>query len=175
MSQLAFNQRPDLPFRIGTTSYIVPDDLLGNARFLVDKVQDMQLVLFDLPGGPTNLPDAQTVTALAALAAEHDFTYTVHLLSDLRWGDGEHSSLHQARQVIELTRNLQPWAYVLHLEGRDVRAPEIAPASLLQWQNESRYALEKLVTWTGDPALLAVENLEGYPPILCSRSCSRRG
>jgi len=101
---------------------------------------------------------------LATLAAEHNFTYTVHLLSDLRWGDGDHSSLHQARQVIELTRDLQPWAYVLHLEGRDVRAPEIAPASLLQWQNESRYALEKLVTWTGDPALLAVENLEGYPP-----------
>jgi sugar phosphate isomerase/epimerase len=50
------------------------------------------------------------------------------------------------------------------LEGADVRAPDTPLASLLKWQTESRYALEKLVTWTGNPALLAVENLESYPP-----------
>src|SRR5690606_5606110 len=50
-----------LPFRVGATSYVVEDDLLPNARYLAPIVQDMQLVLFDLPGGPSNLPDAATV------------------------------------------------------------------------------------------------------------------
>ena len=154
----------NLPFRIGTTSYIVPDDLLPNARFLADKVQDMQLVLFDVAGGAGNLPDAATVAALADLGERHAFTYTVHLISDLRWGDGEDPSLAQARQVIELTRPLQPFAYVLHLDGRAVRAPDTLPSRLQQWQDDGVRALERVATWAGDPTLLAVENLEGYPP-----------
>lgn len=164
MKTASLNQTYNLPFRIGTTSYIVPADLLANARFLVDKVQDMQLVLFDVPGGPNNLPDAPTVTALAQLATEHAFTYTVHLLSDLSWEHGKHPSLAQARQVIELTQALKPWAYVLHLDGKAVRAPDTQPGSLQQWQADSVRALERVATWVGDPALLVVENLEGYPP-----------
>ncbi len=164
MNVRLFNQSHNLPFRIGTTSYIVPDDLLVNARYLVDKVQDMQLVLFDMPGGPTNLPNAQTVTALANLAAEYAFTYTVHLISDLNWDDGAHPSLAQARQVIELTQALQPWAYILHLDGKAVRAPDTLPASLQKWQAERVRALESVANWAGHPTLLAVENLEGYAP-----------
>lgn len=164
MHQTSFGQTHHIPFRVGTTSYIVPDELLANAHFLVGKVQDMQLVLFDVPGGPSNLPDAQTVAALAELAAQSAFTYTVHLISDLRWGDGEHSSLRQARQVIELTQELRPWAYVLHLEGKDVRALDTPPAALRKWQDDSVHALEKVAIWTGERTLLAVENLEGYPP-----------
>ena len=45
-----------LPFRVGATSYSIEDDLLGNARFLAGQVQDMQLVLFDLPGGQATCP-----------------------------------------------------------------------------------------------------------------------
>jgi len=164
MNNFSHHHRHNLPFRVGTTSYIVPDELLPNAQFLVDKVQDMQLVLFDVPDGPSNLPDAQTVAALAELAEHHAFTYTVHLISDLRWGDGEHPSLRQAQQVIELTQALHPWAYVLHLEGKDVRASDTPSAILRKWQDDSVRALEKVATWTGDPARLAVENLEGYPP-----------
>ena len=78
-----------LPFRIGTTSYIVPDDLLSNAAFLAPFVQDMQLVLFEVPGGPSNLPSLANVAALAALGRRCDLTYTVHLLHDLRAHDQE--------------------------------------------------------------------------------------
>ena len=38
----------DLPFRIGTTSYIIPDDILPNVRFLAGRVKDVELVLFDI-------------------------------------------------------------------------------------------------------------------------------
>jgi hypothetical protein len=36
-----------LPFRLGPTSYILPADLVANAKFLADKVQDVQLVRGD--------------------------------------------------------------------------------------------------------------------------------
>ena len=38
---------PALPFRLGTTSYIIPADILPNVRYLADKVDDIELVLFE--------------------------------------------------------------------------------------------------------------------------------
>ena len=76
-----------IPFRIGTTSYIIEDDLVANARFLADKVSDMQLVLFDLPDGPSNLPTPQTVAELAQIGRLSGLTYSVHLIDDLPASD----------------------------------------------------------------------------------------
>ena len=44
------------PFRLGATSYILPADLVANAKFLAGKVDDIELVLFDLEEGQSNLP-----------------------------------------------------------------------------------------------------------------------
>src|SRR3990172_8850070 len=154
------------PFRLGTTSYILADDLLPNVRFLADQVQDVELVLFEVDDGPNNLPTPETVAELAQIAAEHGLTYTVHLPLDLRLGAGGdegHISLVKARRVIDRTGALQPWAYVLHLDGREVR-DGAAPARLARWQSESIRALEVVAAWGGGPERLAVENIERYPP-----------
>jgi sugar phosphate isomerase/epimerase len=156
-----------LPFRIGATSYVIADDLFPNAQFLADYVQDMQLVLFDLPDGPSNLPNAESVAALASLGAASDLTYTVHLIEDLAPTlpfSQQHPSLDKAQRVIESTKALSPWAYILHLEGRAVRAPETPSAALIQWQAHIQNALHQVTRWAGDASLVAVENLEGYPP-----------
>lgn len=156
------------PFRLGATSYIVDAGLLENAAFLCDKVQDIQLVLFDLPDGPSNLPDAATVAALAAIAERHSLSYTVHLLDDMQLGEQGHvlhPSLQRGQMLIELTHPLQPWAYVLHLDGRSVRESiTTTPAALQRWQADSVIALDLLSGWTTRRDLLAVENLESYPP-----------
>ena len=164
-----------LPFRIGTTSYIVPDDLLSNAAFLAPFVQDMQLVLFEVPGGPSNLPSLANVAALAALGRRCDLTYTVHLLHDLRAHDQEWKpalALAKAQEVIALTRPLEPCAYVCHLDGRAVQgaagaaAAAAAPAGaeLARWQETTARALQQVCAWAGDGQRVAVENLEGYDP-----------
>jgi len=44
------------PFRLGTTSYVIPADILANVRHLAGKVQDVELVLFEVDDGPNNLP-----------------------------------------------------------------------------------------------------------------------
>jgi sugar phosphate isomerase/epimerase len=155
-----------LPFRVGATSYVIADELLPNARFLADYVQDMQLVLFDIPGGPSNLPTPETVAAMAEHGRAGDLTYTVHLIKDLapHQVSQQHASLEKAREVIERTKALSPWGYVLHLEGRGVRTLETPPAVLSLWQTHMRTLLTQVARWAGDAALLAVENLEGYPP-----------
>jgi sugar phosphate isomerase/epimerase len=155
----------NLPFRIGTTSYIIPADILPNARYLADKVQDIQLVLFEMEDSLNNLPNAYQVAELNELAAQYGLSYTVHLPLDLRLGakgSDLHVSLIKARKVIEATKNLNPSAYIAHLDGREERFLT-DPIVLTQWQRQAADSLKQAAEWTGDIKLLAVENLEGYP------------
>lgn len=149
------------PFRVGATSYIIEDDLVANAAFLAPHVQDMQLVLFDLPGGPGNLPDAATVAALAALGDRHDLTYTVHLVHDI--GATSPASLASAQDVISRTRALAPHAWVGHLDGRAVRELDPAATAAVAWRAATIDVVTQVGAWTQGTHRLAVENLEGYP------------
>jgi sugar phosphate isomerase/epimerase len=153
------------PFRLGTTSYILPDEILPNVRYLADKVQDVELVLFGVDDGLNNLPSTAILSELKRLSREHFLTYTVHLPLDLRLGTrgGEqHPSLKKGRRVIECTRTLEPLCYVLHLDGREVRGC-VDPEKLEVWQAQAARSLEIMAKWAGNFSLLAVENLEGYP------------
>ncbi len=154
-----------LPFRLGTSSYIIPDDILPNVRWLAGKVRDIELVLFEVDDGPNNLPTPDVLAELASLSRTHDLSYTVHLPLDLRLGadgDEQHISLRKAKRVIDCTLALEPHAFVLHLDGKEVRKDAV-PEALHQWQTQAARALEIAAGWAGSAARLAVENLEGYP------------
>lgn len=153
------------PFRLGTTSYIIPDDILPNARYLAGKVRDIELILFEVDDGPNNLPSSRVIDELSEIAKEHDLTYTVHLPLDLKLGEdgsAHDQSLVKARRVIDCTCGLDPWAYVLHLDGKSVRTSTDAER-IKRWQDQSVRALEIVSAWTGGAGKLAVENLETYP------------
>jgi sugar phosphate isomerase/epimerase len=155
----------NLPFRIGTTSYIIPDDILPNVKFLAGKVQDVQLVLFELDNTQNNLPDAKQVAELRTIASQADLTYTVHLPLDLRLaanGEEIHISLQKAKRVIEATRDLSPRAYIVHLDGKEERN-STNTTCIHQWQQHAVESLKVVASHTRDIRLLAVENLEGYP------------
>jgi sugar phosphate isomerase/epimerase len=153
------------PFRLGTTSYIIPDDILPNARYLADKVRDIELILFEVDDGPNNLPAPEVIDELSQLANDHDLTYTVHLPLDLKLGaDGSERdlSLVKAKRVIDCTRALDPWAYVLHLDGKAVRTSTDAEL-IAHWQEQSVRAVQIVAEWASGADKLAVENLETYP------------
>lgn len=154
----------NIPFRIGTTSYIVEDDLIANARFLANQVDDMQLVLFELHDGPSNIPSPQIVNQLAEIGHSSGLTYSIHLLDDLPASSGDHPALQRCKRLVELFEPLQPSAFVLHLDGREIRQAGYPAQELQEWQQGTRLALEQLGNWVGNGKLLAVENLEGYPP-----------
>lgn len=163
MSDSAYLTRFNTPFRIGSTSYVYPDDILPNVQQLAQAgdVDDIELVLFEVDDGPNNLPDEKIVAALIDLAATHHLTYTVHLPLDLRLsadGGTQHQSLLKAEKVIKCTLPLQPFSYVFHLDGTEVNTPG--------WVQRSLRALDRVIAWVGQPERLAVENLEAWDPAL---------
>ena len=52
---------------------------------------------------------------LNALARDNDLTYTVHLPVDLDWRDAR--TFDKIYRALDATRALDPFAYVLHLDG----------------------------------------------------------
>jgi sugar phosphate isomerase/epimerase len=159
--------KPCLPFRLGSTSYVYPADILPNVRRLAPLVDDVELVLFEVDD-QSNLPSPDVVEELSRLAEAHDLTYTVHLPLDLRLASDNawrHPSMEKARRVIRSTRPLHPWAYVVHLDGSEIENEEaINPAMLTQWRDQAARSLEMIARKAGAPHLLAVENLENYYP-----------
>ena len=153
------------PFRLGTTSYIIPADILPNVRYLADKVQDVELVLFEVEEGSGNLPNREQIAEMRRIAADNDLTYTVHLPLDLRLaedGSLRHKSLEKAKRVIDCTSELNPWAFVLHLDGKAARNG--ATINVMQrWQEQAVQSLKIVGDWAGGIKKLAVENIEGYP------------
>jgi sugar phosphate isomerase/epimerase len=116
------------PFRLSTSSYIIPDDILPNVRYLAGKVQDIELVLFESDEF-SNLPSPEVIRELVALAGEHGLTYSVHLPLDVYLGspfrDERERSVGKCRRIIELTEALPKSAFVMHFEagkGVDINA-----------------------------------------------------
>src|SRR5258707_12372272 len=141
-----FISRFETPFRVGSTSYVYPDDILPNVEQLAAKgdVDDIELILFEVDDGPNNLPNAATVQKLSDIAAQYRLTYTVHLPVDLQLateGDSQHRSLIKAERVIKTTRPLDPFAYVFLVDGKSVAGPGRAACAVP--------ALETGLDWWG--------------------------
>lgn len=153
------------PYRLGTSSYIIPDEILPNVRYLADKVDDVELVLFEVDDGPNNVPTPEIIAEMITLAEQWNLTYTVHLPLDIKLGNSGEDldvSMRKARKVIECTRPLKPAAYVLHLDGHHLRDNPPTDEKA-RWLDQAVESLRILGGWTGDIRELAVENLESYP------------
>lgn len=158
----ASSLKNQFPFRLGTTSYIIPADILANVRFLADRVDDIELVLFE-SDEVSNLPDAATVRKLRETADTCDLTYTVHLPLDTWMGHPEKAvrerSVDKCLRVMERTSELIPFAYVLHFHA-DERG-EKPSSDMARWLAGHRYAVERLLQMT-DAETLCIELLD-YP------------
>ncbi len=149
------------PFRLGTTSYIIPADILPNLRYLSGKVDDVELVLFE-GNDFSNLPSKPDIATMRALAEDNNLTYTVHLPLDMHLGSADEQyrrvSVDRCRRIIDLTASLSPFAYVLHLSG-DCRG-DSPSRNITQWQERHAESLSVIVNDGLPSRKIAVETLD---------------
>jgi sugar phosphate isomerase/epimerase len=161
-----------LPFRLGTTSFILPDFILPNVQFLAPYVDDIELLLFEADS-PGDLPGTEELRQLSALATENDLSYTVHLPLVKHLGSSNESlrqaSVDTIRQAATRTQLLEPEAWILHIEG-ETPGPQPAP-DLSAWLHAVNRSLRDLLA-SGIPSeRLCIENL-AYPLQLLSNLLS---
>ena len=143
--------------KIGTTSYIYPENIIPNAEKLCGIVEDVQLVLFE-GKDYSNLPSANDIQVLSEITKKSGLSYTVHLPIDLDVCSSEDSfrkfSLKRTVEIMDLTAPLDPTGYVIHLPRKSVNSES-------EWQ---KYASESLSVIYDEYTIdsLFVENLS-YP------------
>jgi len=151
------------PFRLATTSYILPAEIIPNIRYLGQYFDEIELVLFE-SGRESNLPSPRDIREMARLASDLDLTYNVHLPADLFFGDPDPALRRRfcetAFSFYERTLPLEPTSYILHLDSR--RADETIEPDGSAWANRVRESLQTMQMKGIELRRIAVENLE-YP------------
>lgn len=165
----------NFPFRLGTTSYIVEDNLVANAGFLGPLVDDIELVLFEW-NGISNIPDKETVKSLLRLKEEHSITYTVHMTPDTELGSPDEivrkRSTEKCLEIIKLTAPLDPFAYIIHFHG-EMRGRKPV-RNIPQWLESLDASAGRLLESGLDPEMLCIETLD-YPYELIEPVVNRHG
>jgi len=151
------------PFRLGTTSYILPDAMAPNVRFTGPFVDEVELVLFESRFAD-NLPTSKEIEELNNLAREYDLTYNVHLPTDTFLGHPDSETRRQACDTIlsfyERTLPLHPTLYVLHLEKNP--PGDTKHLNTPDWLGNLLSSLEYLLERGMQRSLIGVENID-YP------------
>ena len=150
------------PFKICTTSFIYPDHYIPNVKMLGPYMDEIELLLFE-SAGPDALPSRSVITELGRLAAEFDFSYNIHLPTDISVSDlnseRQKSAVETMVGVIELVQPLCPSALILHVPYMD--GSENGD-NVKSWQDRVYKNLEKILSVVENREIIAIETLE-YP------------
>lgn len=150
------------PFSLGTTSYIIPADIIPNVRALAPYIDDIELVFFQSPDH-SNIPSPEDVKTLSELAKAHQITYTVHLPIDRKAAASDRLERELfcdgIKRIVNLCNALNPAAWILHLEGISADYP---PKEVSEWKKRCIETMENIKMVFPYPELIVIENL-AYP------------
>jgi len=153
------------PFRIGTTSYIIPDDIIPNIKYLSEQVDDIEILLFESEE-ISNLPDNNTIAEMNQLAIENNLTYNIHLPVDIALGAKDKAirknSIQKCLRVIEKMQEVNPLAYILHLTCNPNIMGEGTTETIKDWLPFLQKSLLEIKQSGIDMSLLCIETLS-YP------------
>jgi sugar phosphate isomerase/epimerase len=166
----------NVPFRLGCTSYIIPDNIVPNVEAAAPYFDDVELLCFEAPDRSYYI-DEITIARLKELAQLHVLSYTVHCPIDNKAGAEEPEErgrfVDAFLRIFRLTAPLQPAGYILHLEGLHRHDSHSA---IRLWQERTSEVCSRIVEGLSKEkrALICLENLD-YPLELIESTAERFG
>lgn len=155
-------------YRIGTTSYVFPEEILPNVWRLKETVDDIELLFFE----SESIPSIELMNELKELSQQFGFSYTVHLPLDLRLTDADpgirRASVDKVIKFIEKAAYLEPYGYILHIDPAPVRRSWVdrngfLPDLKTEWQKQAGETVKEIMENVSVcPSTICVENLD-YP------------
>lgn len=152
-------------FKLGTTSFIVPDHIIPNVRFLGPYFDEIELLVFE--SRPDVLPSPGEINELRKLSKIHDLDYNIHLPVDVSLSRGT-SDQRQAGagillDVIDRLNVLEPTTWTLHLEmPEEVRLAPAESKETQTWAALVHRELSDFLARLETPGIISVETLN-YP------------
>ncbi len=150
------------PFSLGTTSYIIPADIIPNVRILAPCIDDIELILFESPDY-SNIPSREDIGTLKELAQNHQITFTIHLPIDRKAAVSDRLERELfcdgVKKIVDRFNALNPAAWILHLEGISVDSQQ---KEISEWKKRCFETMENIKSVFPCPQLIVIENL-AYP------------
>ncbi len=166
------------PFKLGTTSFIYPDNIIPNVKKLGKDFDEIELLVFESVPKEV-LPTKDEIKELAYLGKDLDITYNIHLPTDVSFTDvlpeNRIKAVDTIKKVMELCEPLSPTTHTLHLDftpfpidakaGAETGAEtggEITCKGIKKWQDRVKESLDFFVSSDVNPVDVSIETLD-YP------------
>ena len=153
------------PFRIGTSSYIIPEDIIPNVNYLAQQVDDIEILLFE-SDEISNFPSKTILKKMKEIALKNKLTYNIHLPVDIALGATDktirENSIQKCLRAIDLMNDVNPLAYILHLTGNPDIMGKGTTETIKDWLPYLNESIEKIEQYGIDMSLICVETLS-YP------------
>jgi sugar phosphate isomerase/epimerase len=150
-------------YRLGSTSFVYPGSWRHNVERLAGRVQDIELLFFEVDG-PDALPQADELAALAALKAQHQLSYSLHtpLAASLASGDDarRRDGVRMVRDALTAASGLRPEAYVVHVYQGDQEHDGVVPSDLDAWRRRAARSLHEILALGVPAERLCVELID---------------
>jgi len=151
------------PFRLGTTSYIYPDQIVPNVAKLAPFLDEIELVLFESEG-QDNYPDEVELKNLMNFCLKGKVGFNVHFPIDIFLGDKNEEvrfkGISVVKKVIDRTLCLKPSLYTLHFDLRDKNGRE--ETDIKAWRSRIIRSAGEMMEWGIESKRISIETLS-YP------------
>jgi sugar phosphate isomerase/epimerase len=168
------NYRGRFPFKLATTSYIYPDEIVPNVARLASSFDEIELVLFE-SGNHHSITDDIQIKRLMELSSLHRVGFNIHLPIDISLGDASEKTrrngISVVEKLIEQTLCLNPSLYTLHLDLINPLNPPLLKGGwegLMQdsdverWRRRLSQSLEEILDDGIESRRISIETLD-YP------------
>ena len=168
------NYRGRFPFKLSTTSYIFPDEIVPNVVRLGPFFDEIELVFFESER-PDSVLDPVQIDHLIELSRLHQLGFNIHLPLDVSLGDERDDvrthGVSVTKTVIERTLPLNPSLYTLHLDFINPPAPSLLKGEeggsvrerdVEAWRRRVSRSLRKILNNGIEAKRISIETL-AYP------------
>ncbi len=119
LAHAAGRHRPHTPFRLGCTSFLLPEDILPNIEYVAGFVDDVEILIFE-SDAISPLPTQEVVAEMERIRATHNMSYSVHLPLDAYLADPDptirETSVQKCLRVRDRLQSAVTPRYVIHTE-----------------------------------------------------------
>lgn len=164
--------RGETAYRLGTTSFILPDAIVPNLDFLSGRVCDVELLFFE--SGKTSWPTPAEIAEIKAHRENNNISLTAHLPVDLALFSPEPNAREDARKqlaaIVNHVKAVEPVAWILHLTEAD-ETTGVKPGLCAELVMPLIYDLNNIIPKEN----LCIENLPGDDPVEISNLAAGLG
>jgi len=154
------------PFRIGSTSYVLPDKIVPNVLFMSSIVDDVELLFFESVNNSSFLSNAEA-DELEIISKNSGISYSVHCPLDISAGLSDKISqerfVFQIEQIMRETKALRVSGFIVHLDG--LPAVYTADEEIMWTENVNKVCRKICAIDKVDTSKICIENLS-YDPRL---------